>query len=133
MPLVLTKPLADLKAAAGAEVDRLAGEIRARYITVSPGQEVTYALKRAEAAAYIAAAYPADATAYPWIAAEATATGKTPAQAADRIAEKAAEWVAIGSQIEGARQAAKAAISAASSAADIWAAKAAFVAAVEGL
>ena len=45
---------------------------RARYITIAPGQDATYAAKYADAAAYAAAGYPADTSNYPWIEAEAS-------------------------------------------------------------
>ena len=66
-------------------IDTAAGMARARYITIAPGQDATYAAKYADAAAYAAAGYPADTSNYPWIEAEASQTGLTPDAAAFRI------------------------------------------------
>ncbi|WP_426994440.1 hypothetical protein [Methylomonas sp. CM2] len=133
MALVMTKGIVELRAAAAARVDDSAGAIRAKYITIAPGQEATYALKLADAKSYQAAANPADASAYPWIAAEAAATGKTPAQTAARIVATAQAWIVIGAQIEGARQAAKLSIAVSQTAAELYAAEQSFAAAVAEL
>ena len=92
--------LADAQAAAEARIDEAAGRARARYITVTPGQEATYVEKGRQAEAYRAAGYPADLTSYPWIQAEVNATGKTPQQAADDILAQRDQWIALGAQIE---------------------------------
>jgi hypothetical protein len=133
MTFPAAQSLEDLKLEAAAEIDRLAGDIRMQYITYAPGQELTYTAKLDDAKAYIAAGYPADASQYVWIAAEATATGSTPQYIADVIVATAAQWAIVGAQIEGARMAAKQAISAAASIADISAAQQAFADAISQL
>lgn len=115
-----------LSADSAAHIDVLAGQTRLKYITTSPGQEATYTAKLADAKAYIAANYPADATSFVWINTEATATGATPQQVADLIVYTAGLWAQVGAQIEGARQAAKQAINNAGNAADIYTAEQAF-------
>lgn len=130
-PVVET--LDQIKVAAAWRVDQLAGQKRLKYTTSAPGQEMTYVSKLADAKAYIAAGYPSDASPYPWIHAEATACSATPAQVADLIVYTAAQWTAVGAQIEGARQAAKRTGTLATTAAAVYAAEAAFIAAVTGL
>lgn len=86
------------------EIDVAAGKARARYLTVAPGQEATYTAKYQQALAFIAADYPSDTAAYPWIAAESSATGLTPTQTADRIKATGDAWAnMLGPAIEGAR------------------------------
>lgn len=92
------------------EVDLYAGHTRLRFITVSPGQEATYISKLEDARAYIAAGYPTNSSPFVWVHAEAAATGATATQVADLIVYTAGLWSMVGSQIEGARQAAKMAI-----------------------
>lgn len=130
-PIVET--LDQIKAAAAARVDQLAGKVRLKYTTTSPGQEMTYISKLADAKAYIAAGYPSDVSPYAWIDAESAATGGTPTQVADLIVYTANLWITVGAQIEGHRQAAKQAISAATAAAQVLAAEDAFVTAMSAL
>lgn len=89
------------------KIDKAAGEARARYITVAPGQEAVYALKKEHAESYKAAGYPADTTAYPLIQAEADASGTSAQAACDFILSKAAQWVQLAATIEQLRQSAK--------------------------
>lgn len=95
--------LADVIAESLVMIDAGAGQIRTKYLTSVPGQETTYQEKVLDANAYKSAGYPADATPYPWISAEAAATGKTPTAVADYIIAVKALWIAKGSQIEGER------------------------------
>src|SRR5699024_6565798 len=57
-------------------VDIYIGGVRAQVITAVPGQAETYQAKAADADAFLAAADP-DPTDFPWVAAEARATGVT--------------------------------------------------------
>ena len=83
-------------------------------MTVSSAQDSTYTAKYAQAQAYIAAGSPDDASAYPWIAAEATATGKTSKETAEIIVAAGDKWAnEIGPKIEGLRISTKDKISAA--------------------
>ena len=128
MPFEITRPLATLQKQAIDRVDVLAGVTRLKYVTISPGQEMTYTAKLADAKAYIAAGYPVNATPYPWIAIEATSTGTTPAQVADLIVYTASLWSTVGATIEGKRQEAKKLIAAALAVTDIRTTEQAFIA-----
>ena len=88
-----------------AAIDAAAGRARSRYITTVPGQGETYTAKYQEALAYIAAGYPSDTSAYPFIAGESQPnSGMTPTQAATRIATLGGYWrEVVGPAIEGAR------------------------------
>ncbi|MCA9911837.1 MAG: hypothetical protein KC496_00745 [Anaerolineae bacterium] len=89
-------------------IDSAAGAARARYLTIAPGQDATYAAKYADAIAYVDAAYPVDTAPYPWIAAEANSTGLAPQAAADRIKAIGDYWGRVkGPQIESTRIAGK--------------------------
>lgn len=96
---------ADAKARAILHIDAAAGRARQRYITTSPGQDATYTVKYAEALEYIAAGYPSDLSAYPFVAGESQPyTWMTPTQAATRIATLGGYWrEVIGPAIEAAR------------------------------
>jgi hypothetical protein len=131
MPIEMTRPLVQLKTEAERRVDELAGQTRLKYISTSPGQDATYTAKLKDAEAYIAAGYPENASAYKWIAAEATHTQMTTAQVADRIIASATLWITVGAEIEGARQAAKVAIKAALTVAEIRAAEQLFKSVVQ--
>ena len=97
-----------------AEVDAAAGRFRLRFITDTAGQATTYDAKAKEAEAY--AANPSGT--YPFLSAEAEATGQTLAATAATVAATAAQWTLIGAAIEGARIAAKRAVTAAKDAGD---------------
>lgn len=101
--------LANAKAAAAARINTEAGAARAKYITVTAGQEATYLDKEREAAVY--AGNPGGS--YPYLAAEATATGTTVAAVADLVNATAAQWRGLNAQIEGKRRGALVAIEAA--------------------
>lgn len=89
---------------AAGEIDGAAGRARSRYLTTVPGQEATYTAKYAQAQAYIAAGYPVNTAPYPWISQEASRTGLTLTQAADRIKATGDGWAnVIGPAIEGLR------------------------------
>jgi hypothetical protein len=96
-----------------ARIDRAAGEVRCRFITDVAGQQLTYDRKEREARAWLAAEAPEIAD-YPFIAAEAAATGVEPGAAAAEIVAAADAWAGIGSAIEGLRIGAKRAVTAAS-------------------
>jgi hypothetical protein len=133
MAFIITRPLATLKSDAVIRVDALAGKTRLKYVTASPGQEMTYTAKLADAKAYISAGYPLDTTPYIWIATEAAMTGATPAQVADLVVYTAGLWGQVGAAIEGKRQETKRAIAAALTVTDIRFAEQAFIAAMSTL
>jgi hypothetical protein len=102
-----------------ARIDAEAGEARKRFITSAAGQELTYQRKEAEARAWLASGAPAlVGTDFPFLAAEAAATGQDVGAAAAAIVAAADLWSAVGSAIEGARIAAKRAVAAAATADD---------------
>lgn len=101
--------IADLEAELLARIDREAGAFRTRFITSVPGQAQTYVEKEREALAY-----QADPNAsYPFLTAEAAATGSTVAAVAALIAGTASAWRNLGAAIEGQRMGAKQAVKAA--------------------
>lgn len=106
----ITVDVAILKSVLLQRVDAEAGAFRSRFITVSPGQEATYLRKEDEARRYAASG---GAGSYPFLSAEATATGATLAAVATLVLETADQWVPLGAAIEGRRRAAKLAIEAA--------------------
>lgn len=99
--------LVALREDAKAQIDVAAGKTRGKYLTSIPGQDATYIAKETECRAYAAAAYPADLTNYPWVKAEADATGLTATQAADAIILQAEQWRVLGSTIEKVRRGGK--------------------------
>lgn len=107
MPFEILHPLAQLQADAITRIDGLAEKTRLKYITDGTGQALTYTRKLATAEAYVAAGYPTDTTAYPWLHDEAILTGIVASSLADMIIANAAQWDVVGSQIEAARRAAK--------------------------
>lgn len=109
----------DVRSAALVQIDAHAGDTRARFITVAPGQELTYQEKSEEAADFVAAGYPADTTSYPFIEAEMAAYGKTSTQAADDILSRKSMWIAAGSEIERHRLSGKTQVAAAATAEEI--------------
>lgn len=109
---------AALVAEVHAAIDAQAEAIRARFITASPGQAMTYLQKDAEARAWLA-----DHNApTPMLSAEAEALGIPVGTLAGQVIANADLWGLIGGKIEGARRAAKQAASAATSAAGVRAA-----------
>lgn len=98
-------------------IDQAAGAFRARFITDVPGQSQTYAEKESEALAY--ASDPGGS--YPFLQAEASATGATIAAVAADVSDTASAWRLLGAAIEGARIGAKRAVTTAKDAED-WAA-----------
>jgi hypothetical protein len=104
-------PFENLEAArqwARDEVDSAASAARARFITLTPGQEATYQVKYAEALAYADSDPAGDAAAFPWIAAEALRAGLPLRLVADRIKRKGDLWNQVyGPRIEATRVAAK--------------------------
>lgn len=105
-------PLQAHKERALTTLDREAGNARARYITVAPGQEGTYILKAAEALIWVK-----DPTSEPgpFLMAEAEATGLPIQVVIKQIAQVSLAWSqAIGPAIERERRRAKIRVAAAS-------------------
>lgn len=113
-----------VKAALKTEVDRAAGQLRAQFITVAPGQDMVYLRKAAEAKAYQTEDDPAAAD-YPILSASVVIEGATLADVAAMVVGKEAQWTKIAAVIEAARLGGKAAIDAAEDAVAACAAAAA--------
>lgn len=110
--------LAALRAAALETVDAEAEAARLRFISGGAGMAATYLIKGEQAAAFINDGYQGPVP--PFIAAEAQATGLSPADCADQIHALATQWRdVLAPAIEGARRAAKIGIEAAPDAAGI--------------
>lgn len=107
-----------------ARVNTAAGESRAKYITVIPGQEATYQMKGAEADAanaILAAGGTIDPTNYPMINAEAEATGSTFEDTLALVTQTAAQWKQLAVQIEALRRGAIVSIGKATTSAELTA------------
>lgn len=102
-PIQPTKPertLSEVKTDAKSSINGAAERAHLRYITGGVAQILAYQEKSEEAADYVVADYPEDTTGYPFIQAEARATGKSPREVADTILSKKSEWIALGAHIE---------------------------------
>ncbi len=106
------KDIQDAREWARNGIDQAAGAARARYITVTQGQDATYQAKYADAQAFARAGYPAEQIdQYPWVREEAAGTGATPQQAADEIKASGDPWnMVLGPKIEGLRIGGKSAL-----------------------
>lgn len=90
-----------------ARIDAGAGDARSRFITDVPGQAQTYEKKEAEARAWTAGDDAAHPERYPFMLAEAVATGQTIAEVRASIMAQVDLLTPIAARIEGARIAAK--------------------------
>lgn len=84
-------------------VNRLIGDVRVKYITSIPGQELTYQQKALEVQRYDADPAP-DGANYPYLQAEATATGATLADVYQLVKATAVAWNQFGATVEGLRR-----------------------------
>lgn len=115
-----------------ARVNAAAGQVRRRYITEIPGQEMIYLQKEAEAVAFLANPAP-DPARYPFIAAEVGATAPSAHEVAQVYVNLAALLRTAGATLEQLRLGAIVAIETTDTAAGIEAAVASFDAALAGL
>jgi hypothetical protein len=75
------------------EVNAAMGEVRKRFITVAPGQDMLYGAKEAEAIRYLSLPEePADLADFPLLAGEVGLTAESPYQLAQVIAYMANQW-----------------------------------------
>jgi hypothetical protein len=110
----------DIKFSALLTIDKIAGAVRSKFITVSPGQELTYQEKAEQAADFAAANYPTSSIAnYPFIQVEISVTGLSVQAATDGILAKKTSWIQNGALIEEARLIGKRDINAATDAVGI--------------
>lgn len=103
----LVNKLVKLKVESKTKIDEAAGLARAKYLTLVPGQESVYAAKEADCRTYVAAGYPTDTTAFPWVTSGAKATGATAKVFADLVISKANLALTISVSIEELRTAGK--------------------------
>lgn len=82
-----------------AEVNNIVGDVRSRYITTAPGQEMIYLSKEAEARDCLADTGPVPSS-YPLLAAEVGITAETLAQVAQVILNIAGIWRGIAAELE---------------------------------
>ncbi|NUB05798.1 hypothetical protein FW320_06360 [Azospirillum sp. Vi22] len=108
-PAAPVVPLADLKAAAVDLINARVGELRGLHITVTVGQSATYLEKQDEAARHAAG----DSGPFPYLSAEAAATGSSLNEVAALVGATATAWTAVNAALEGKRRAAVEAVKAA--------------------
>jgi len=96
------RDLVACRSAAVAQVNAAAAEVRARYITVMPGQEMIYLAKEAEALRYLSD-LPETLDGYPMLAAEVGLTAPDAHALAQIWANMADLWRDIAARIEAAR------------------------------
>jgi hypothetical protein len=92
-----------------ARIDREAGEVRCRFLTSIPAQDLTYQRKESEARAWLAADAP-DPADFPFLVREAAATAQTVTALAAEVVASADQWADLGSRIEAARVGGKRAV-----------------------
>lgn len=114
----LAAELEDERSQAVARINSEAGAARSRFITVAIGQEGTYLDKGAEAEAYVTDPAPAPER-YPYLYAEAEATGQPVQDVAALVQLTAQAWRPINARIEGLRQGALKAVKDAGTTADV--------------
>lgn len=112
---VIVEDASRLDAELHAKIDREAGAFTLRFITDIPGQAQRYEYKAREAADWIAAVDP-DPANYPFLVAEAQASGMAPGEVAIIINAAAAQWILIAAKIDGVRVGAKRAVTTATTA-----------------
>jgi hypothetical protein len=101
--------LSQYKSEAKIKIDVAAGVVRAKYLTIAPGQEMTYMKKEIDAENYKAANFPFDTSQYPWIHAEveqltASNLPVTGQEIAMSILNARDQWLYVGTQIEAIRR-----------------------------
>jgi len=99
----LSQSLGEIKSDVVTQINRKIGEIREKYITLVPGQELVYAQKNLEVIRYSSDLTPAGSN-YPYIQSEADATGKTLNQAYNVIRTINQTWTTVSAQLEGIRR-----------------------------
>lgn len=120
-----------LVAAAEGQIDAAASAARSRFVSDGIGQDATYLLKASQAEIYRAAGYIGDVPSY--VAAEAAARGLGARAAAEIILAARDAWAVIGARIEGERIGGKIQVRGAGTAAEVNAALAAALAALNAI
>lgn len=83
-------------------IDDTAKNVRYKHMTLN--MDDIYREKAAQAIEYAAANYPSDTSSYPFVQAEANATGDTPQYAADSIISARQKWMEKMADIEEVRR-----------------------------
>lgn len=115
-PVLVDPPLPSLdeaKTSALLFIDNLSGQARSKFLTVAPGQELTYLLKQSQAESFKAANF--EGTVPNLVQAEADATNVTPKEACVSILLAAQSLSENLAEIEVVRRAGKIAVRAATS------------------
>lgn len=94
--------LATLRADGIRQINQMIGEVRARYITVMPGQEMIYLRKEVEARGFMSETEP-DLANYAFIGREIGITAATGYEVAQVILNMSDMWLYVGSQLEALR------------------------------
>ena len=92
-------------------VDAKAGFVRAKFITIAPGQEATYILKAQQARAFALAGFVGPIPGL--VAAEMAATGKDAQTVTTQIQAEESQWAQLAGGIENIRRRGKVAITSA--------------------
>ncbi|MGY0793074.1 hypothetical protein ACW7BJ_27220 [Azospirillum argentinense] len=116
LPSVPPAPLAELKTAVVDLINRRVGDLRGLHITVTVGQSATYLEKQEEAERHAAG----DSGPFPYLSAEAAATGSTLDDVAALVRATAAAWTATNADLEGRRRGALVAVEAAETAVQVY-------------
>lgn len=109
----------DYQNTAKTKIDLIAGNIRTRFLTSVPGQEITYLSKANEFRNYVSLGSPEDLSSYPWIKAEVEAHGINPdnpnwsevQSIVSAVLTVADNWTIVGTAIEKIRIKSKRAVS----------------------
>lgn len=84
-------------------LSQLVTEARTQVLTDLPLQSEVYRAKADEAARYLQATQAVVPSAFPWLTAEAAATGRTLDQVAEAIQAQARRWSQVGPRLEAVR------------------------------
>lgn len=95
------KELSALRRKAELRINVMVGEIRGLYITTTPGQDMIYSAKEAEAIAFVSMlSPPADMNEYPFIAGEVGITASTATGVAQVYLNLSHLWRGLAAQLE---------------------------------
>ncbi|QCO00443.1 hypothetical protein D3093_34900 (plasmid) [Azospirillum argentinense] len=116
LPSAPPSPLSELKAAVVDLINQRVGDLRGLHITVTVGQSATYLEKQEEAERHATG----DTGPFPYLSAEAAATGSTLDDVAALVRATAAAWTATNADLEGRRRGALVAVEAAETAVQVY-------------
>lgn len=100
-PESLNMPLKMAKNEAIASINTATGNLREKFITAIPGQEMIYLNKEQQAKQFLAEdSEPTDLSDYPFLVAEVGSTGTTVREVAEIFMDRSSSWRRIGARIE---------------------------------